>query len=127
MKAESTELDLGIMPEKKDTECKPCCPGDSDMDKPRYPELCFRGAHADLFRKKYGNCAPGDEYDAEFKLRVKVSADGENEYDKRIEFSVLSIVGDVVEEEPSGDEEKPTKPAARKLAKKNDKAMAEAY
>lgn len=123
--SKSGELDLGIMPDKKDEgQCAPCCV--SDSDKPRYPELCFRGPHADMFREKYGACAPGDEYEATLKLRVKVSADGESEHDKRIEFSVVSIIGDVVEEEPSATEEKPAKPASRKLVKKNDKALAAA-
>lgn len=92
------------------------------MDKPRYPSLEFRGDHADLFRKKYGGCAPGDEYSMEIKLRVKLSSDGTSDYDKRIEFDVLSIIGDVVEEESTeaaDDEGAEPKPAAkpRKLGK----------
>lgn len=110
------ELDLGIMP-KKETEicspCKPCCP---DTDTPRYPDMCFRGEHADLFRKKYGPCAPGDEYEVTVRLKVKSSSDGENEYDKRIEFNVTAIIGDVVEEE-SSEGESDGKKAPRKMVK----------
>lgn len=113
------ELDLGIEPQKDKGECSPCCAPDSDQK--RYPELCFRGDHADLFREKYGACAPGDEYEATLRLRVKVSADGENEYDKRIEFSVVAIIGDVVEEESTAEDDAPgeeAEPAPRRMGKK---------
>lgn len=125
MKTETGELDLGIMPKKEEKGCAPCSPCCPPEDKPRYPELCFRGAHADLFRSKYGNCAPGDEYEATFKLRVKSSSDGENDYDKRIEFDVIAIVGDVVEEEAAeteGTETKPAKPRRMATAKKTETA-----
>jgi hypothetical protein len=124
---ESGELDLGIMPDKsKDTCCpSPCNPCE---DQPRYPELCFRGKHADLFREKYGACAPGDEFEATFKLRVKVSGDSDSEtddYNKRIEFAVTAVVGDVVEEEPT-EPATPAKPTTRKLAKAKSAAPAKA-
>lgn len=96
------ELDLGIVTDKTDKSYMTCC--DSGGDELRYPELCFRGKHADLFRQKYGQCAPGDEYEATFRLRVKVSGDSDSEtddYNKRIEFAVTAIIGDVVEESPS--------------------------
>lgn len=109
----SEDLDLGIVPSKeKDCVPSPCC---APEDKPRYPELTFRGDHAKLFREKYGSCAPGDEYTITMKLTVKSSSAGESDYDNRIEFNCTKIVGDVVEEET--EEEKPKKSATRKLGK----------
>ncbi len=129
--ATSGELDLGIMPEQEKLKSD-CCPSVCDsMDQPRYPELTFRGPHADLFREKYGSCAPGDEYEATFRLRVKSSSDGEEEYDKRIEFCVVSIIGDVVEEEPAKEdaakEENTEKSAKPKRMVKKQTTVANAY
>lgn len=119
MKAESSdssELDLGIK-DKDHSMDSPCCAPEKETPKVRYPDLCFRGKHAELFRKKYGNCAPGDEYEMTVKLKVKSSAAGESDYDNRIEFDVTSIVGDVVEEEAT-EEEKEQPKASRKLGEK---------
>jgi hypothetical protein len=73
--------------------------------------LCFRGEHADLFRKKFGSCAPGDEYIMTLRCKVRQSSDGESEYDKRVEMAVEAIIGDVVEEE--GEEPAEEKPKAK--------------
>ncbi len=115
-----SELDLGVMPEKTSMECAPC--GPKPCDQPRYPELCFRGKHADLFREKYGSCAPGDEYEMTLRVKVKVSGmsdDKCDDYNNRIEFCALAIVGDVVEEEASEEasEEKPKPRTLKRVTK----------
>jgi hypothetical protein len=116
MKSEGSELDLGI---KDKDHSGPCCPSPEKPEmKVRYPDLCFRGKHAELFREKYGNCAPGDEYEMTVKLKVKSSSAGESDYDNRIEFEVLSIVGDVVEEEGEEEEEEKPKSTSRKLGQR---------
>lgn len=128
-----SELDLGILPDKtsKSDCCVPCNPCGGDSDKPRYPELTFRGKHADLFKEKYGPCATDEEYEMTVRLKIKAFGDGPDDYDKRIEFSVLSIIGDVVEEAASDKEdstETDEKPAMRKLAKaKSAKPAEEKY
>ena len=118
---DAAELDLGITPEKT-KELSVSVP--EKPESPSYPELTFRGKHADLFRQKYGNCAPGDEYETTMRLRVKSSSDGESEYDKRIEFCAVAIIGDVVEEESTKEDEKPAAKPARKLSKKTEVAAA---
>jgi len=124
MKNDSEELDLGIV---KEPGSVMCCEHDKKELKPSYPELCFSGAHADLFREKYGNCAPGDEYTMTVRCRVRSASDGDGEYQKRVEMCVEAIVGDVIEEE-AGDEkeEKPkTKLAARRISKAQSSDTAE--
>lgn len=121
MKTADSELDLAIMPDKPgEGPCDPCKTSPTQDPKPQYPELCFRGKHADLFRSKYGACAPGDEYTMTVRCRVKSSSDGESEYEKRVEMCVEAIIGDVVEEEASKSEDadKPPKPMDRKLEKR---------
>ena len=121
---DGAELDLGIVPSKDEDKCCPAPCGMGDSDKERYPEVEFRGAHADLFRNKYGNCAPGDVYlfgtpGGGVEMRVKSSSDGESEYEKRIVFCMTKIIGDVVEEEAAEEkEEKPEKPQRRVAGKK---------
>lgn len=112
-----SELNLGITPEKHSSEL--CCVKPQDDPRPQYPEICFRGKHAEMFREKFGNCAPGDEYTMTLRCRVKSSSAGESEYENRIEMCAEAIIGDVVEEEAdeSGGEKKAVKPQ-RKLAKK---------
>lgn len=123
----SSELDLGIVPEKKtgmDTCCPPPCM--PDMDKPRYPEMTFRGKHAEMFHEKFGPFDTEDEYTVTVRLKVKGFEKGEGEYNNRVEFNVCSIIGDMVEEESSEkDEEKPSKTVRRKLARSGNKGQAE--
>lgn len=110
------ELDLGITPERN-TSSEVCC--DKSMSA-EYPTLCFRDKHADLFKEKYGPCSTDDEYECTVRLKVKAFSDGPDSYDKRIEFNVVSIIGDVVEESTDEETEKPpTKSANRKLSTKS--------
>lgn len=115
MATDAAELDLGIMDE---SHCNPCSPCGTKVDeqkekKPSYPTLSFRNKHADLFKDKYGPCATDDEYEVTVRLRIKKFSDGECEYDKCIEFDVLSMIGDVVEVEGEKKEEKEQKPVRR--------------
>lgn len=127
---DSAELDLGIVPENSHCDpCSPCTKSDSaEKEKePRYPTLCFNGDHADLFREKYGSCAVGDEYEVTLRLRTKAASDGSCEYEKKVEFNVVAVIGDFVEEESTEKEEKPESKPGRKLAKKTTKEVAGAY
>lgn len=104
---EGAELDLGIMPEKSGQCCEPSsspCLKNAEDPKPCYPSLSFRDKHVDLFVEKYGQPSVGDEYEVTLRLRVTGTAD--RKWDKTIEFDVLSVVGDFVEEEGSEKEEK---------------------
>lgn len=126
------ELDLGILPKKTDDLPKVCGP---DSETPRYPDLTFRGEHAALFRKKYGDCASGDEYEMTVRVRVKVEGTSDSksdDYNNRIEFAVVAIIGDVVEEDAGEEKDEPvgdSKPARRvgKKEKPENKALAASY
>lgn len=127
------ELDLGILPKASDESPKACCSPDTDQT--RYPDLTFRGEHAALFRKKYGDCASGDEYEMTVRVRVKVEGTSDSksdDYNNRIEFAVVAIIGDVVEEDAEEEKDEPagdSKPARRVNKKETpeNKALAGAY
>lgn len=122
---DAAELDLGIVPESNHCEpCPPCGKSEEKPKEPRYPTLCFNGEHADLFREKYGSCAVGDEYEVTLRLRTKAASDGACEYEKKVEFNVVAVIGDFVEEESTEPEEKPESKPGRKLAKKKEVAAA---
>ena len=128
---EGAELDLGIMPEESKGGCcepSPCLTSKDESKKPCYPSLCFRDKHAALFVENYGQPSVGDEYEVTLRLRVNGTSD--RKWDKSIEFDVLSVIGDFVEEEGSdkeeegememGEEKEKKTVSVRKISKKSE-------
>jgi len=87
------ELDLGSAPSSLGV------PEQTKPSKPKksYPSFSVRDEVADRFKKKFGDCDTGDEYT--LTIKAKVSGTRSDEYGRSIEFQVLSVVGDTVEEE----------------------------
>lgn len=92
----SDELDLG----SKSPE--PMAPVTEEGPKVSYPSFTLRGAAAEAFKKKYGPCNVGDDYEAGVRLHIS----GISERDGQeccIDFETRAIIGDVVESEEEGD------------------------
>lgn len=119
--ATDSELDLGIMPEKTEDKCNPCC-APEQSDKPVHPELSFDGPHADLFNEKYGPFQTDDEITLTIRTRIKKFSMGPERWDKCIKLSAIAIIGDVVEEEASGEKPEKEEKPVRRMGKKAEAA-----
>lgn len=100
--SDTKELPLGILPDKTDKGCSPCCePGGEEE---RFPEISFDGKHATLFMEKYGPLSTNDELTITLRTRIKKYSDGEENWDKCVKLSALAVIGDVVEDESPAEE-----------------------